>query len=232
MDRISITCNADDPIIRVIESKGLDEKAPRSFEFVGNRGAVAEFIKKRVGKIISTEAIVKVNVEEGIIQLLSDNYSPYEVDKVTSKCVNHPDIEQVLVKNLKAIQLANHIKFNRTLFGGKEASMSLVAKLSSFEANVSKAMKDQSDDKGNYDMRRTQVVETNLPATLIIHVIPFKGEQRMPFEAELIVNPADLTISLVSYDLEEYMTNYITTKVNEEVKEISELMPDLPILFY
>lgn len=231
MDKISITSDSNE--IRIIECKGLDEKPPRSFKFIGNRGAVAEFLAKRMPPVIfDKESVVKVNVEEGKIEFINDLYSEYEKDQVVSKCVNHPDVELALIKGVKAIQLANHIKFNRTLFGGKEASMSLVAKLSSFEANVTKAMKDQSDDKGNYDLRRTQIVETNLPQNIIIHVIPFKGEQRMPFEAELIVNPADLTISLVSYDLEEYMTNYITTEVNKEVEQIRELRPDLPILFY
>jgi len=108
--------------------------------------------------------------------------------------------------------------------------MKLVKDLRNFTAKINKELESFKDDRANYALKKSQVVETNLPASFILVVPIFKGQPKESFEVEINIDADNLTCSLVSPVANDFIYDFKDKIIGTEIEKIKSLLPDLVII--
>lgn len=127
------------------------------------------------------------------------------------------------------LDLANFIKMNRSHFETRDKAMQLVSELRNFKAKVDKDVENAADDRGNRRILLAQAVESNIPESFKITVPVFKGQDPMTLEIEIAINPQDLSCSLISPEVNDYIEDTTDSLIDAELDKIRELFPNLRI---
>jgi len=154
-------------------------------------------------------------------------------DKITGKLELHEDFVKFGInsgKELTTTALAELFKMNRSAFKDKETAMKLVKDLRSFKAKVDKDIEKHSDDRANFTMHKSQAVDSNIPASFQLVVPIFKGEHALTFQVEININAENLNCSLISPEVNDYIAVEKNKIIDEQIKKIQEVMPELLII--
>lgn len=127
------------------------------------------------------------------------------------------------------IELANFIKMNRSHFETRDKAMQLVSDLRNFKAKVDKEVENASDDRGNRKILVAQAVESNIPESFKILVPVFKSEKPTALEIEIAINSQDLSCSLISPEVNDYIEDTTDQLLDVEIDQIKNLFPELRI---
>lgn len=126
-------------------------------------------------------------------------------------------------------ELAKVIKMNRSYFDTKVVAMKIESELKNFSAKVNKTIEESQDGRGNRSSLRAQAVESNLPETFKLTIPVFKRGEKATFEVEVEIQPSDLSCTLVSPDIAQYIQEETDKMIDEQLTEIRELHPCLKI---
>jgi len=77
-----------------------------------------------------------------------------------------------------------------------------------------------------------QVVEGNQPPSFELCIPIFKGQPKVKFTVEIDIDPDSLQGTLVSPDAQDIMVETRDELMDEVIKGIAELCPDIPIIEY
>jgi len=127
------------------------------------------------------------------------------------------------------LDLSNFIKMNRSHFETKDKAMLLVSELRNFKGKVDKEIENAADERGNRKILMAQAVETNIPESFVINVPVFKGYGNQTLEIEISIDPGDLSCSLVSPEVNDYIEDTKDNLINDELEAIGTLHPTLRI---
>jgi hypothetical protein len=126
--------------------------------------------------------------------------------------------------------LAELFKMNRSCFKDRANAMKLVSDLRSFKAKVDKDIEKTSDDRANYTLHKAQAVESNIPKSFHLNVPIFKGQPARSIEVEININAESLNCSLISPEANDYISEQKNLIIDEQIKKIQEIVPELVII--
>lgn len=193
--------------------------------------SVHEFLAK---KGIDNADIVNSKIEFSYTDLFLNLY--YSIrrrnpDTIKGILKIHHDLLKFQInkdKTYTTFQLADFIRMNRHYFENKEIAMKLVGELKHFEAKVNKEVELKADTRANNKILINQVVESNIPASFVLVLPIFIGQEKERLTVEIDIT-SDLTCSLVSPDLKQMIDEQTKVIIDEELGKIRALHPDLKI---
>lgn len=173
--------------------------------------------------------VLLVNYDQKQIKLEINEASEF-IRIITGRLEESKEFKTIMVSDMSPRDLAQLIKMNRTFFESKEIAMSLVAQLQNFKAKIDGEMQKIADDRGNYDYRRAQTVESNLPKGFNLTIPLFKGMGKVTFFAEIYIDPASLSCSIVSPDANDIMEESTRRLMDEVVERVKSVMPKIAVI--
>lgn len=174
---------------------------------------------------------LRVNRDKGLIEFIEDAGNPWEA-RFAGSLQFDPRFKKFKIntgESWTTLDLANFIKMNRSQFETKDKAMLLVSELRNFKAKIDKEIENAADERGNKKILIAQAVESNIPESFNIKVPVFKGYPEQTLEVEISIDPNDLSCSLVSPEVNDYVESTKDDLINAELAEIRDLHPTLRI---
>lgn len=223
------------------EGKANDVFVPKPLKLTGNIDTVFRYLEKQKSSLPridspSTDTVYNANIEidrENMIIKLYVDPKGQSPDSIWAKLEYHEDFVKFGINSgeqLPPSDLAERIKMWRSCFKEREVAMKLVKELKSFKAKVDKQLEVTKDDRANYTLHKSQAVESNLPENFIINVPIFKGQPKESFEVEININADSFACSLISPEANDYISEHKDRIIDEQIKAIQEICPDLCII--
>jgi hypothetical protein len=216
----------------VREGKALDPKEPKILQINGTIETPFRWLEKKGRYLIVAICTILVNFTEGWISLTTDEKNFYS-DEITGSLEMHPDFVKFGIntgEQQSSHELAEKIKMWRSCFKDKDTAMKLVKNLRNFTAKVNKELEAFKDDRANYALKKSQIVETNLPESFSLVVPIFKGQPKETFEVEININADNLSCSLISPAVNDFIAEHKERIIKEQLELIKALFPDLVII--
>ncbi len=214
----------------------LETKAPIKINVSGVISTPVDWLEKRIGTVDQKRANVLVDREAMTITLTVNEDDEYtkgvlkgtvELSDIFQKfAINHSENGWVPHK------LGQFLRLNRGVFEDKEMCMVLVSTLKNFIAKAKAEIQKQRDPSGSMaEVYRTEV-ESNLPKSFRIVVPIFKGTQKTPIDIEFdhYLANGEVLLQLVSPGANECVEQFRDTCIDEQLKKIREIAPEIPIL--
>lgn len=232
--QISLPEGTRELVIR--EGEALEVQPPRQVQVEGTIDAPLRYLKNRIAILIETSMVVEshltVDKERGTILLTINENSPYW-DGITGKICEHPDITEFQLINEKyrsPEETAVFLRLRKHLFANQSEYMDVFTALRTFTAKVNQEIAAIKDDSGNFEAKKKQVVEHNIPKGFKINVPLFKGVDPVVIEVEFLVD-RNLNVAMLSTDLMQKLDEFRAKAVEDVVKEIEMVAPDLLIMY-
>lgn len=132
----------------------------------------------------------------------------------------------------ESTDLGNFFRINRSYFEKKEKNMELVNLLKRFVAKVNTEVERETKDNGSVTDVFKKVVDSNLPEAFTVKIPIFKGSAPEVFSIEIIahVEGRHAVLELISPDAEAIVEEVRDKLIDEEIKKIRELAPEIPII--
>lgn len=222
-------------IVKIFTAKGLDEKEPKKLLAIqGSINTPLEYLTKRHehNSIDKKMSHIEFSYERSMILLVVNEDSHYSGDVVGRM------IKTEVLKNLKintgetwsCFELADFFRLNRTIFADKAQCAKLVTELNNFKAKVDKETEVSKGNRGGYDLRKRQVVESNLPEEFKICLPVYKGLGKSTIEVEIDITPSTLDCMLISPELADIEQTVCEETIDGDIEAIKELCPELPVI--
>jgi hypothetical protein len=225
MKEINVTLNEgqEELVIRQGQAAEIHELGILSIK--GTLNSPAKFLTVRKDQIDPLKSHVIVNQDLGTIHLIANDREEIGRIEVVGELKLHPDFVRTGVNQetkRTAYKLAMWIRMNRTLFESNDVAAKLVTDLRHLKAKVEKHIEDNEDDRANVSMKRSQAVESNIPKGFKLSVPLFVGAQKSTFNVEVVIDPDDLSCSLLSPDAADLIKKEKETAIAGQVKNFKD----------
>ncbi len=216
----------------------LPVKPPVQINLEGIITAPYEFLLKRhdqIDQVNEKHCLVIVDREKLSISLITHDDDPYMLGKVVGKLEVHPKFKEFGVNTgteWSPVKLGMFFKMNRAYFKSKEENMKLVTELMNFKATVDKKIEQSVKEKGDRTDNFSQVVNSNLPEKFNISIPLMKGYPAEDIEVETFaqIDGREISFILISPGAQETMDLVTDGAIDEQIKKISSLAPDIAII--
>lgn len=226
-------------IIReVAKVNELKIKAPLKLNIEGVIGSVAEFLSKRADQkdqINQKRCHILVDREKISIKLIFNENDEYLTGSIKGTLAEHPKFYEFGINAGKVwtpTELGMLFKMNRSFFTDKTENMKLVTELMNFTATVNNSIERSAKENGDRTDKFAQTVNSNLPKAFTLRIPIFKGTQAETLEVETFaqVNGRDIAFVLLSPGANQTMEDIRDKVVDEQIKKITEICPDIAII--
>jgi len=214
------------------EGKASDPINPVNVLIEGNIDSPLWWLKKKLSVINIVLCHLLVDREKGVMSLYVDDKGP-ATDCIKGRLDLHPDFVKFGINTGAQIDshtLAEKIKMYRSCFKDKSTAMKLVSDLRNFTAKINKELEAIKDDRANYSLKKSQIVDTNLPDSFILVVPVFKGEKKQEIKIEINIDANTLNCSLISPDANDYISEFKDSIIDEQIEKILAIQPGLTII--
>lgn len=212
----------------------LDPKEPRVVEIYGTITSPLRWLEKRIQLINQKESNIIIDRDNMNIRLIINETDFYRTSIEGSLQPSKEMIEFGInsEKKWEPIKLSQFFKMHRAFFKDKTGNMMLVSTLKSFKAKVNQDIERSKEENGSRVDNYSQVVYSNLPKSFKINVPLFKGFACEEIEVEVYadVDGRDVSLSLVSAGANETIEEYKNNVLDEQIRLISEIAPDIVII--
>jgi hypothetical protein len=231
-EQIVINASKEVTTLNILHGEALEPKEPNTIFLSGVITCVLAWLLVRVSEIKQKLCFLIVDRDNLSLSLTVDEKEFYNTTIVGKLEVTKEFLGFGIntEKTWDPFKLSDFIKMNRSFFASRDVAMQLVTDLRNFKATVNKEIEKFKDDRANYDSRLRQVVESNLPETFVINIPIFKGEPVKNLLVEISIDPISLQCSLVSPDACDYINEQSNIIIDQQLKEIKSLCPDLAII--
>lgn len=232
--KVAVSGDQKELIIRAGKAPDVREKNPLAIN--GTLDAVLIFLKNRYAPNIKENGLeynthILVDLEKGSISLVVEENNELS-DQVKGMLSLTKDITEFEINDGRyetPEELAEFIRMRKHLFASPLEYTGVFTSLKSFTAKVNQEISQMSDDKGNYEMKRQQAVEHNVPKSFKLQVSIFKGQPKQIFEVEILVNK-NLAVTMYSAELIQIMDEQGKKLVEDVVAEIRQIAPEIVII--
>lgn len=218
--------------LTIREGKSLDLREPKILKISGTIETPLRWLEKKLSSLVVIACSLFVDKSEGEISLVTDEKNFYS-DSIIGKLEIHPDFKKFCIntgEQQTSHELAEKVKMWRSCFKDKDTAMKLVKDLRNFNAKVAKELESFKDDRANYALKKSQIVDSNLPESFMLSVPIFKGQPKELFEVEINIDADKLTCSLISPEVNDYIAEFKDKIIDEQIQIIKDLVPDLVII--
>lgn len=212
----------------------LDPKEPVRIAINGTIDALYRWIEKRVELIDQKKANIIVN-RDRMAMSLSINETDYYQTKISGVLQESKEMVEFGIntdKKWEPIKLSQFFKMHRAFFKDKSENMMLVSTLKNFKAKVNQDIERSKEENGSKVDNYSQVVDSNLPKSFKLNIPLFKGFSCEEIEVEIYadVDGRDVSLSLVSAGANEAIEEYKNKVIDEQLKHIRLIAPDIVII--
>ena len=215
----------------------LKETPPVQILLNGTIGSVMEFLTKRIntGQFEQKDCHILVDREDVSITLIINETDEYRRSRIRGSLNYNPKFIEFGInadKKWTPAELGLFFKMNRAYFPDRSANMDLVSTLMNFTATVNSTIERSISENGNRTDNYAQVVNSNLPQAFNLYMPIFKGMPAEIFEVETFasLNGRDVTFLLISPGAQATLEELRDKVIDEEVKKIREIAPDIAII--
>lgn len=217
--------------------KVLDEQAPLCYDVKGTIGSVAEYLRKRIDKaqFKQEDCTIIVNRESECIFLQFNERDPLRKGSVLGSIERTGDFEKLHLNDgfgWTPEKLARLFKLNRSWFKSREVNMSIVSTLLNYKADINQKVERAMQENGSKTYNFAQVVNSNLPPKFYIVLPVFKGQQPQEIEVETMayVDGENIVFELISPGANEIINAFRDAAIDEQLKEIRTIAPEIAII--
>ena len=215
--------------------KAIDPKAPLNIEIEGTIDSPLRWLQQRVELIDQKQAHIYVNRDGMSIFLTTDERDGYLKSIIGGHLKTSEEMNKFGINTGKQWEpqtLSLFLKMNRAFFTDKSKNMTLVSELKNFKAKVNSQVEQFKSENGSYTDNYSQVVDSNLPSSFKVRIPLFKGfaPEEVEVETYADVDGRNVTISLMSAGANETIQDYKNKVIDEQLKLISEVAPDIVII--
>lgn len=182
----------------------------------------------------SQDAVVLVDVVDMLILLKYNMSNPYGSSTITGKLKISKKFWEWEIntgKSFDAKYLSEFIKMHRSHFTDKSEAMKLSSELSNIKVKVDKEIEKSDNNRGDYKSILAQkVIDSNIPHGFKLNLPIFEGHKKVEFMVEIYINPTNFSVSLMSPDAEDYISESSEDILKTVVFRIVEIRPDIPII--
>lgn len=218
--------------------KILETRPPITTNLSGVIGSPVEFLTKRISEdeqINQKRCHVIVDRANVSITLITNENDSYLKGSVKGKLEEHPKFVQFGInkgKNWQPNELGQFFKMHRAFFADLSENMMLVTKLTNFNADINSKIEKEKNENGSFKDNYSGVVTSNLPPSFKLKIPVFKGVPADTIEVEFYASIDGREVSLQLFSpganqLLEYLRDQV---IDEEIKQIKELAPDIAII--
>lgn len=217
----------------VIHRNAYEIKPPIGIEIIGDIYAPLNWlVKNQIPN--NQDAVVIVNTDGRLIYLDYNMSNPYGNSVVTGKLKISEKFKEWEIntgKSYDAKFLSEFIKMHRSHFTDKSEAMRLSSELANIKVKVDKEIEKSDNNRGDFRAVLAQkVIESNIPHGFKLNIPLFEGHKKVEFNVEIYINPTNYSVSLISPDAEDYVTESAGEIIDSVVARIVEIRPDIPII--
>ncbi len=210
---------------------------PININIKGSLGAVSEYLAKRVntGEFEQKECHILVDREYMTIDLVVNEKDPYKIGNISGKLEIHPKFDEFGINHQKVwspAELGMYIKMNRACFEDRNTNMQLVSTLLNFTATVNNKIERAIQENGNRTDNFSQIVNSNLPASFMVHLPILKGYPPVSVEVETIakIDGRNVVFVLISPGAAEVVELTKNDAIDKELEKIRNIAPEIAII--
>lgn len=232
MEKLNVTIENGVKTLEIRQGDALPLREKRQLIIIGNIDTVKEWLKFRVNEISQKSCNIRINRDKMAITL-EINENDKLLDTIEGKLQLDEAFETFEIntgKYLTNFEMSDLIKMNRSHFENKSDAMKLVSELRNFKAKVDRDLENSDDNRGNRKLLINQIVESNLPENFKLHILIFKGLPKQTIEVEVNVRADDFCCTLISPDVNDIINETKDAIINEEIKQIRGLAPEIVIV--
>jgi hypothetical protein len=233
MEQINLKVEATNGQLTILTGKTLEPKEPKKINIEGTIDSPGNFIEKRKSTLNLDNCNLIINRNGMKLTLEINETDPFNNGLIIGALELHPDFIRFQINSGKTwtpFDLSDFIKMNRSFFSSKDEAGNLVKQLRDFKAKVDKTIESFKDDKANFNIKRAQAVDTNLPDSFSVNLSIFKGQPRQTIPIEINIHPETLNCSLCSPDANDIVVKYRENTINDQIERIQNLVPELLII--
>lgn len=212
--------------LTIIEGKAPEKFNPSPVLIQGAIDSPARFIDKRKEEIDFKKSHVIVERSTKTIKLVIDEQSTVDKYTIVGEFTIAKDFKKLAINELESYspeELANRLKFMRSIFPKRAEHAKIVATLRSLKAKINQEIEDADDKRGNVNKIFKQTVESNLPETFTVELPLFEGEEPKKFELAVMLetdSSQGIVCFLESVEAAEQMDELVNIRFDEEIKKI------------
>ena len=220
-------------VSEIIHRNAYEIKPPIGIEISGDIYAPLSWLQKN--KIQNNQdAVVLVGADDRLIILKYNMSNPCGNIVVAGRLkISEKFIEWEINtgKSYDAKYLSEFIKMHRSNFTDKSEAMRLSSELANIKVKVDKEIEKSDNNRGDYRVVLAQkVIESNIPQGFKLNIPLFEGHKKVEFNVEIYINPTNYSVSLISPDAEDYVTENAGDIIDSVVARIVEIRADIPII--
>jgi len=229
--KINVTKDCNELVIR--EGKALELKEPTQVSISGIITTIFIWLSIRITEIKQKSCYILVDKANLTMKLIVGELNFYKTTIISSLELSKEFIKFGInsEKTWDCFKLSDFIKMNRSYFVDKAKAMILVTELRNFKAKVNNELDKFKDDRANYELRKKQTVESNLPDMFQVCIPIFKGEEKIILNVEISIDPNTLECQFICPEATDFINEQTDLIFDEQIKKISEITPDIAILY-
>ena len=230
---LNLTVSGETKELIIRHGQTIDPVKEKPIAIIGSIKAVTEFLSKRKLKINLDTANIQVDREKfSIILTLKEDKE--NRDFITARLIETEEFKNFAINkqdSWTSQELGEFIKMNRVYFEPRDVAGKLASQLLDFKVNATTIIEKFDDKKGNARILNQRAInEINIPSSFKLKIPIFKGIEAVEIEIELYINPNDFSILLISPEAAEITREVRDNAINDELKEIEKICPEIPII--
>lgn len=220
-------------VSEIIHRNAYEIKAPRGIEISGDIYSPLNWLQKNnIPNNQDAAVMVRTDVRSIILEYNMSN--PYGICMVVGKLNISDKFNEWEIntgKSYDAKYLSEFIKMHRSHFTDKSEAMRLSSELANIKVKVDKEIEKSDNNRGDYRAVLAQkVIESNIPHGFKLNIPLFEGHKKVEVNVEIYINPNNYSVSLISPDAEDYVTESAGDIIDSVVARIVEIRADIPII--
>ena len=232
MEEIKLNVQSKEGELIIRKGEALPLEAIQGINISGQIDTVARYLKQRKDEITPKKCHILVNRDNYEISLKVNE--DYETGSNISGAIlldsKFKEFGINTGKSWTTFELSDFIKMNRAFFQKSDEAAKLVLSLRKFKAKVDKDIENANDNKGNYSILKRQKVESNLPDNFKVNLPIFKGKDPEVIELEVNIDAENFNCTLISPQAKEIEQTTVNRYIDDQIKEIEEISPDIVII--
>jgi len=230
----------------ITHKKGLDEFSPLKINISGNIDSARKWLEKRhvkedeivhideYGLVNDNDSHLLIDRDKMYVSLFFNEDDPYHSGLVNGSLKMHEDCEKWKINSGESWdhkELSEFIKMNRSCFINRTDAMKLSSALANVKIKADNEYEKSDDNRGTVKTMIAQnIIESNIPKSFTLNVPIFKGEGKTSFEVEVYVSPSNYSVTLVSPDVNDIISDTKNNIIDAEIKSIETIAPGLAII--
>lgn len=244
MYNISLPEGVNELIIR--EGKApeqLSPKAPVVIDITGTIESPFRFLQKRACQKYEDQEVqfsllrstLFVDRDKISLVLVINEDDFYNKGHIVGILKEHPKFKEFGInsdKKWEPNKLGQFFKMNRAFFLSRDDNFKLVSLLKNITVKVDQTIEKSNKENGSKTNNYQSIVESNLPDKFKLNIPLFIGTPAIEIEVELTpdIDGSSFTLLLISPGAAETLEDTRNSVIDNEIKRIQELCPNLVII--